>query len=258
MLTAIRQSDVLKVLARDSTKLEAPFRCPKCKSEMVLRKGRIKAHHFAHKPPITCALGSGESEQHYRAKLEIFDALKNEANVLEAELEKDFGISVADVYVKISGVPVALEIQRSNLTVNEIVSRTRNYHRLGVSVLWLGLPSSDLSTDKYSPKAWEKWCHAAYFGRTYYWSHGQVILPVHFSPYRIHVAATSWYEDGSEQSAGGYDRNSKRWRTPQKGVPMLLAHHFSSRQRPAWSGGSIDIPQSTLFVDRQQKWWKDD
>ena len=258
MLTAIRQSDTIKVLARDSTIAEAPFLCPQCTKELILRKGRIKVHHFAHKPPVTCSFGAGETEQHFRAKLGIFDALREQSNVAELEIEKDFGTSVADVYARISGVAVAIELQRSALSVSDITARTRNYHRLGIAVVWLGLPASLPVETKYSPKAWEKWCHAAYFGRVYFWSHGQVIQPVHFDSYHIHVAATSWYEDGSEQSAGGYDKRSKRWRTPRPGVPMLLSQHFSARQRPAWSGGTVSIPQCTLYVDQQSKWWSSD
>ena len=255
MLTALRQSDTIKVLARDSTTAEAPFLCPQCRKELILRKGRIKVHHFAHKPPVTCSFGAGETEQHLRAKLGILDALRGQSNIAELEVEKDFGTSVADVYARISGVAVAIELQRSALSVNDITARTRNYHRLGIAVIWLGLPASLPVEAKYSPKAWEKWCHAAYFGRIYFWSHGQVIQPLHFDSHHIHVAATSWYEDGSEQSAGGYDKRSKRWRTPNPGIPMLLSQHFVSRQRPAWPGGTVSIPQCTLYVDQQAKWW---
>ncbi|GJL66820.1 MAG: hypothetical protein NPIRA05_17910 [Nitrospirales bacterium] len=255
MLTALRQSDSSKVLARASEKFEALFLCPRCRRELILRKGHIKVHHFAHKPPVTCALGKGEKEQHLKAKLEIYDALLCELNVSELELEKDFGASVADVYARISGVPVAVEIQRSVLSVNDIIARTLNYHRLGVSVLWAGLPNPDLATSKYSPRAWEKWCHAAYYGRVYFWDSGQVFKVVHFGPYQIHVASTSWYEDGAERSAGGYDRTSRRWRTPQSGVPCLLSQSFHTNRRAPWMGGAVSIPECTLYLDIGPKWW---
>lgn len=255
MLTAIRQFNSVKVLARESTSLEAPFLCPRCSKELILRKGRIKVHHFAHKPPVTCSFGKGQTEQHLRAKLEILDALRTETNITELEVERDFGISVADVFAKISGVSVAIEIQRSALSVNEIMKRTANYHKLGVAVLWLGLPAALPVESKYSPKAWEKWCHAAYFGRVYFWSHGQVIQPVHFGDYNIHIPANNWYQDGSEHSAGGYDKRSKRWRTPSPGVPKLLSSHFTLCRRDAWAGGTILVPRCTLYVERQAKWW---
>jgi len=257
VLTAVRQSDSIKVLARVSEKTEAPFACPQCRREVVLHKAQIKIHHFAHKPSVTCAVGAGETEQHLRAKLDVFDALRQESNVTELELERDFGTSVADVYARISGTPVAVEIQRSALSVNDIVARTKNYHRLGVTVLWVGLPNPDLSSERYSPRAWEKWAHAAYFGRVYYWESGQTFRVVHFDPYLIYVPESIGYEDGwSEQIVGGFDRTSKRWRTPRNGVPALLARSFQRTPRKAWSGGTVEVPECTLYIDRQAKWWR--
>lgn len=255
MLTAIRQSDSTKVLARESERAEAPFQCLRCHREVIVRKGQIKVHHFAHKPPVICSLGTGETEQHLRAKLAIYDALRIEENVVDLELEKDFGISVADVYARISGVRVALEIQRSALSVKDIVDRTHNYHRQQIAVLWIGLQTPDIATQQYSPCAWEKWCHAAYFGRVYFWDEGQVLRVYHFDPYHIHVPSSSWYENGTEQSAGGYDRTSRRWRTPREGIPALLSRSFQSAHRSAWSGGTVSVPECTLYVDRQPKWW---
>jgi competence protein CoiA len=255
MLTAIRQSDSTKVLARQSERAQAPFVCPACQREMILRKGPIKVHHFSHKPPTNCSLGKGETELHHRAKLEMYDALRADPLASEVELEKDLGGSIADVYARISGVRVAIEIQRSVLSVNDIISRTRKYHLLGIAVLWMGLPNPDLSSAKYSPRAWEKWCHGAYYGRVYYWEQGQTLRVVHFDEYTIHVPSSSWYENGSEQSAGGYDRRSKRWRTPRPGASVAIARDFYSNARAAWSGGTVSVPACTLYLDRQKKWW---
>lgn len=257
MLTSVRQFDGIKVLARASKKSEAPFACPRCRQEVILRKGGIKIHHFAHKPTVTCARGAGETEQHHHAKLAVFDALRQESNVTELELERDFDTSVADIYARISGTPVAVEIQRSALSVNDIVARTKNYHRLGVAVLWVGLPNSDLSSAKYSPRAWEKWAHAAYFGRVYYWEDGQAFRVVHFDPHLIHVPEKSSSVDGwSEQIVGGFDRPSRRWRTPRNGVLALLSRSFQRTPRKAWSGGTVEVPECTLYIDRQAKWWR--
>lgn len=53
MLCAIRQSDRQKVAAWDQQKNDGPFSCPFCIEETILKKGTMKVHHFAHKPPIT-------------------------------------------------------------------------------------------------------------------------------------------------------------------------------------------------------------
>lgn len=213
-------------------------------------------HHFAHRPPVTCSLGIGETERHLDAKLEIYDSLKSHPNVDDAEIEKDFGISVADVYASISGVRVAIEIQRTPLSVNDLALRTQNYHRLGIAVLWIGLPNGGVDTKRYSPRAWEKWVHAAYYGRVYYWMKGEVLKVYHFSRYMICVEESNWYENGVEQSGGGYERKSKRWRTPEEGSLALISTSFESVQRHPWSCGSVSVPECTLYIDKQPNWWK--
>jgi competence protein CoiA len=256
MLTATRQDDGQKVSARDAQKSQAPFHCPKCRSEVVLHKGNIKTHHFKHKPPISCSWGQGETNGHYLAKLGVYDALTKEPNVSGAELEKDFGATVADVFAVIEGVPVAVEIQRSNLSVAEITSRTQNYYRLGISVLWVALPNESLWEERYSPSAWERWCHAAYFGRVYYWDEGQRFHVVHFSPYLLYVQESSWFDsDGSERFAGGYERFSKRYKTPWHGKCVALCKDFRPKVKSAYSSGTISIPPCRLYLDRQPKWW---
>jgi competence protein CoiA len=256
MLTAIRRSDHAKVIAAYAQRADAPFFCQSCEREVTLRKGDIKTHHFAHKPPVTCARGRGESEQHLRAKLAIYDGLRREAHVTELEVEKDLGSSIADVYARIAGVPVAIEIQRSNLSVRDINARTLNYHRKGIEVLWVGLPTPELETDKYSPNAWEKWCHAAYYGRVYFWEQSQVLVPIHFDSYMIEVPYTFWHEQGEAHSAGGYDRHSKRWRTPHRGIPVLISNSFQPKHRPAYSSDTIVVPDCRLYIDRQPSWWE--
>jgi len=257
MPTAKRHPNLSVVLARDSQKSEAPFMCPKCCAEVVLHKGSIKVHHFKHKPPVFCKRGEGESEQHMGAKLAIYDALRNEPNVSGLELEKDFGISVADVFAFISNVPVALEIQRSNLSVNDITQRTENYHQLGIAVLWIALHRPELESEKYSPNAWEKWCHAAYFGRVYYWAGGQSLRPTHFDALTLHVASTEWYESGGEhRSAGGYDRVSKRYRRPNHGAVVTISQSFRATNKDAFAKGTVSVPACRLFVDGQGTWWK--
>ena len=257
MLCGLRKSDNQKVFASASIKEEAPFSCPGCAGELVLRKGKIKIHHFAHKPPFNCSRGEGETEAHRHCKESIYQNLRTRPNVSHIDVEADFGSVISDVYAIINGVPVAIEIQRSALSVNEITRRTSEYYKLGINVLWLALFNDKLNEDKYSPKAWEKWCHAAYFGRVYYWLADLTVVPIHFSEYKLYVEQTSWYEPGGyEQSAGGYHRTSKRFKTPVAGNNVDIALNFSPTQKQAWNGGSICIPNCRIYLDNQKTWWK--
>jgi len=257
-LTATRESDQAKVIARDAEKSDGPYRCRGCNEVLTLKKGNIKVHHFAHKPPVTCSWGAGETAQHLQAKMAIYDALKSDPNVSAVTVEEPLGgLAVADVYAVISGYPVAIEVQRSKLTQAHIAHRSANYHRMGIHVLWLALQSDGLNTAKYSPSAWEKWCHYAYFGRVYYWSSGQTVIPYHLGEHMLHVPMSTWYESGGyENSAGGYDKPSRRWRTPLAGVPVLIGSHFRPKRRTASRSKTIDVPECSLYSDGQPVWWE--
>src|SRR2546430_12963363 len=46
-----------QVLASSVSKVDGPFTCPMCMCEVLVKKGRVKIHHFAHIPPTICAYG---------------------------------------------------------------------------------------------------------------------------------------------------------------------------------------------------------
>lgn len=187
MLSAIRLRDKEKVYAWIETKQNQPFSCPECRDEVILKKGIVKIHHFAHKPPFACSYGIGESEEHRRCKLEIYNRLLKENTVSACELEKNLQSVRPDVFCYIGTTPVAIEVQLSVLTLDQIIYRTIEYGIKGVYVLWLPVFSDKLIRKRYIPKLWEKWLHTAYFGRVYYWHSNLNIVPVHFNEYWIHV-----------------------------------------------------------------------
>jgi len=256
MLTSIRISSTQKVQARHSQKSEGPFQCPACQEEVILKKGKIKVHHFAHKPPVFCHFGLGESEAHRVCKEEIYSSLSQLPHVSELDIEVNFGSVISDVFCKIAGTPIAIEIQRSNINVNEIYNRTVAYEKLGINVLWLSFYKEELEEERYSPKAWEKWCHATYFGRVYYWKEALAVVPIHFSPYKLHVESSSWHDSsGDEQYGGGYTRVSKRYVSPLIGPHINFGMDFKSSYRREWSGGSIHIPNCRIYMDKLKRWW---
>ena len=51
------------------------FRCPSCGKELILKKGQVVIHHFAHKPPIVCDWARGETLAHLEAKRIVHEAL---------------------------------------------------------------------------------------------------------------------------------------------------------------------------------------
>jgi competence protein CoiA len=249
MLSARRKLDGQTVTAYFEEKTNGPFLCLECDAEVVLRTGSVRVSHFAHKNPNACPFATGESDAHRRCKMEIYEALLREPGVTNVALERPLGTNRPDVSACINGVPVAIEVQLSALSMETIIHRTAEYARKGIYVLWLPQWTPYLDGVRYSPRLWEKWIHAAYFGRVYYWIKGLKVACYHFEPYLKHVPRNSWYsEDGDKMVVGGYARKSKRHRSPVRGEILNLAKHFVPKEREWWSGGDFVLPTAKLFM----------
>jgi competence protein CoiA len=253
MLRAKRKLTGEIVTAYFASKAHGPFNCPDCGDPVILKTRRGRTSHFAHENPIACKFAEGESELHRRCKMEIFEALQKAPGVSKAALERPLGLVRPDVSAEINGVPVAIEVQISSLSPETIQRRTIEYARLGIYVLWLLQWTPALDGRRYTPRLWEKWVHAAYFGRVYYWTGGLEVVSYHFDPHHRTVPKKTWYgEDGKKMITGGYSRRSKRYRTPIRGRTFNLATDFGPRNRDWWQGKGITIPAAKLYVDRQR------
>src|ERR1044072_4639045 len=101
--------------------------CPLCVAETILKKGTMKVHHFAHKPPITCEYGRGETERHRECKLAIYEGLRGHRRFCDVEIERQMGTVRPDVSGLMGGISFAIEVQISALTISQIVHRTSEY-----------------------------------------------------------------------------------------------------------------------------------
>lgn len=237
MLTAERQNGGQKVAAWEVERIDAPFICFCCRETVTLRKGEIKAPHFAHLPPVTCEYGTGESEAHRLCKIALYESLSINPRVRKCEMERDLGTVRPDVSAYINDVPVAIEVQLSNLSLTKIHHRTVEYARKGIYVLWLPLYTPALKRKLYQPRPWEQWLQAAYFGKIYYWLDGLKIVPVRFRDYYIEVRGRT----------KDYQKLSRK-KVPLVGETLFLTEDFIPRKREPWHGEHLSIPQSKLFV----------
>ena len=249
MLSARRTSDGQTVAAYFETKANGPFACLECQEAVILKTGRNRVNHFAHVNPDACQYATGESDTHRLCKLDIYESFRWHPHVTDAALERPLGSVRPDVSAYIRGIPVAIEVQISALSIETIMRRTIEYHRKGIYVLWLLQWTPALDGDRYTPKLWEKWIHTAYFGNVFYWTGGLSVISYRFEPKLRSVPAASWYSsDGRKMTAGGYTRRLKRQRTAVRGEALHLVNDFGPRERFWWQGGGVTVPDAKLFT----------
>lgn len=257
MLSARRKSDGTTVTADMESKSNAPFYCLTCGDPVLLRTGKNRISHFAHEYPLARHYGDNESEEHRRCKIEIFEMLQRTPGVQDVRLERALGEVRPDVSAYIKGVPVAIEVQISDLSLETITRRTIDYARKGIYVLWLLQWTPELDDPRYTPRLWEKWIHACYFGRVYYWTYGLRVLSYSFEPSLKSVPKKSWYaKNGTKMTGGGYTHRSKRYRTAVRGEAFNLATDFIPKERFWWEGNGITVPDAKIFMHRPV--WKSD
>ena len=233
--------------------------CPQCRQDTVLRRGQLVAAHFAHKPPVACSWGRGETQAHLAAKRLLCDAMR--ARGLPAEVEREVaslhGDRRADVLVwGNDGTCVAFEIQHQPLDYSAIDRRTRAYMTVGVRVIWISLITSaqlavaEWEPDgalirKYSPRPWEKWSHAYGMGEHWFLEPtAGALWQGRLQEHKIEVPSTTWFTSGGvEHSGGGFSRSSKRWRDLRLHGPVApQSVGIQPFQRLEWSGRAFSLP----------------
>ena len=221
------------VLADEVVLEDGPFHCPACLGQVILKKGHIKIPHFAHLPDAECTSpNEGESEEHQLAKLEIYEALLRTPGVTEVRLERYLQEVRPDVSFVLNGELVAVEIQLSLLSRDQIEWRTKTYTRKNIAVLWTPSFSRDLFQARYAPKDWERYLHTMYFGKVYYWFEGIKLVPVKFEEYTL---ASGWYSG---------TRRSKRFVSPSRLPPVFIPD-----LAPVWRKPWHDLPRAKLWCE---------
>lgn len=230
----------------------APFFCRDCNQEVVLKLGSVRVPHFAHKNPESCPYASGETDAHRKCKLEIYNALLKEPGVAKVALERSLKTARPDVSAYIHGVPVAIEVQISSLSIETIIRRTSEYARKGIYVLWLLQWTPYVDGYRYAPRLWEKWIHEAYFGNVYYWQGGLNIACYRFDDYFEATARNLANQKRSRISSSPKPSQSKRFRIPTRASILNLVKDFTARNRRAWTGSGFVVPGSKLFAHRDE------
>ena len=133
MLTAYYKGK--KIIASEQTIRGKEYICPNpdCNYPyLILKKGKVKIPHFAHKKRSGICEPEPESRDHIIMKKLIADNLEISADFIEYY---GFKGVVPDVYDQRRGI--VFECQRSPITVEEIQRRNNIYLKLDIIPLWI-------------------------------------------------------------------------------------------------------------------------
>lgn len=228
MLVALQEGE--RIEARIAPR-DGAFACPNCRRDMVLKRGRLRIAHFAHRPPVDCDWASGETEAHLQAKARLRDALA--ARGLRAELEVEVpslgGDRRADLLVRSPrGRGVAIELQHTPITVEEVARRSAAYSAAGIAPLWVAFlrpgvlhdavleppEGGDRFVRRYPARAWEFWAQSFHLGSLWYYDpEGAALWQGRLGAHEIHARPACWYDRGGrEHRVPAQRRLSRRWR----------------------------------------------
>lgn len=250
MLSAYDQQGTL-LIAWDVIREQGPFFCPECEERVVVKKGSFITHHFAHLPSSECTYGVGESEEHRQAKYQIYEALRQHPGVTKLAVERPLGEVRPDISFCWEGRDyVAIEMQISAISPEEIARRTSIYTTKKIAVLWTKPYQRENMSCliPYRTSLLERYLHALYFGNVYYWVTGELLYPFHFEPSSSIVGIQAVYnEDEGKQRIEGIRQFSSVIRNLDPGEIVRITD-LKQVWRPARQIGSFALPKAQLWM----------
>ena len=255
--------------AESATKADGPFYCSWCNSEAIVRKCTEKIDHFAHKTRLS-PIGQRETKLHEACKEEICELLAERFPEGKWATEREIAASkkaktpklVPDISGRINGTPIAIEVQATSMSVPKIISKSENYSKLNISLLWIVPLIRELGNETFRPRLFERYLHSIYYGRTYYWTVGQglKVTPVHYGKAYKYVEPAEWIEDGELIEVGNYYKPYKVLKTPEFGQLVNIATDFVKEKREKFvpKNELKTVPSCHIWRDSLEHWWDKD
>lgn len=127
------------------------LRCPACGGALVLKAGKIRAHHFAHQNLAECSYRDSEPETdaHRTGKLMLYRHFRQGADMAAVELHFPATNQRADAAVRHGERTYALEFQQANNSADKWAERHALYAGQNVADIWF------LGVNRYTESAAE-------------------------------------------------------------------------------------------------------
>lgn len=126
------------VLATNAVR-DQSYHCPVCRERLaIIRDSKHKIDHFRHHPDSTCSYGANETSEHAEKKFSIYSELQSEIGEENVRMEYRLPDGQRpDIYFEVHGQGVAVEVQHSLISADDLADRTASYSDKGVASLWM-------------------------------------------------------------------------------------------------------------------------
>lgn len=111
------------------------YTCPACGDKLIIKRGYVVAHHFAHKAHKNCDPWYKDRMSAWHRKLQSMFPPECQEVVLWNEDHSEF--HVADVFYMRKGIGNVVEIQHSPISRKEFILRSDFYLSLGYKLIWI-------------------------------------------------------------------------------------------------------------------------
>lgn len=112
------------------------FYCPDCQEEVKLKVGEKNTPHFSHKIECSC-VRHGESVYHDTGKRDLYNWLQNQGFKVQLETYLPRIQQRPDLLLQLKNKQIAIEYQCANLPREEMIKRTRGYHKENIIPVWI-------------------------------------------------------------------------------------------------------------------------
>lgn len=111
------------------------YYCPVCKAPLIIKRGTLIAHHFAHKTTVDCdPWYKGKMSIWHKSFQELFPVEYQEIAIWNDDRTE---YHIADIMLDIQGRPTVFEFQHSPLSHQEFIERTNYYLKCGFRLIWI-------------------------------------------------------------------------------------------------------------------------
>lgn len=126
------------VFIKDRIEKGRRYYCPHCKEEVYSKKGKIREHHFSHKPDTECT-ANYETILHFEAKYYLVEKIyQNGGEGIELSFDLGLHIPALDVLKKGAGIS-----DRSIISLSEIIS----FYKITNAYTETAIPGSQFIAD---------------------------------------------------------------------------------------------------------------